>query len=172
MAIGYPVRSSRAAIAPVFENARKITNPRHDLDADDFNHILFQIAGMNVLNPLAWVAISWSGAVVEVDARAEAWNPDGNTGSPFDLDLPTRSGAGIYQIDYNAQYPDADLDLQTIDVQRPMGWGYAPTSVNHLVHVRTARVDANSISARVYEWEVGVSTDWALADVPFVVAWY
>lgn len=169
---GFPTRIVRPNLGPEYENERKVLNEKHEVDAAFANRLMHQTTGMNLLSAMASMVVSWDGADVSIVRHSEAWNVELKTSSPYDVPLPTRSGQGVYLLNYNASYPDELGTLRAIDVQDGCGWVVDPESDAHLYLVKVKRVDANTLEARVYGWEVGVSSDWALVDRDFRVVWW
>jgi len=169
--MGFPTRHSRAAFGPKFRNAKKLTNPEHDIGDAQFNRLFHQVSGMNLVSAMAYLTAHWDGAAMVLDSHAEAWNPDGSVVSPYDPPVLARSGAGIYSVQYEPQYPDENDELQTIDVQNPRGFLVDYTGAAYIGILKAERTDARTIAVRVYEWQVGTSTDWVLSDRAFWLAW-
>lgn len=170
---GFPIRTTRTAYGPAFRNAKRIRNPEFEMSAEAANLELHQVAGMNLLSPMAAVEVSWDGAAMVIHSRDEAWNPDGLDEALYDLDATpaSRTGAGIYVVNYKAQYPDEVGSLQTINIRRVRGDVVAPPTT-HLFNIQGRALDANSLEVRIYQWEVGVSVQWALADRRVIIEWY
>lgn len=168
---GFPIRHSRAAFGPTYKDERKVMNPETDLPADVGNLSFHQLAGMNLLSSMAFMAAHWSGSAMVVDAHAEAWNPKQIQIAPYDVPTPTRASTGVYQIQYNATYPDMDGDLVAIDVRYPRGVLIDYVDNDQIGMVRCARVDARTIDVRVFTWDTTGGSQWALADRAFVVFW-
>jgi len=104
---GFPTRPTRATFGPPLENRRPVRNPRRELDASLASLAFWQVAGLGVVAPIAWVLCAKSGDLgdeVTVVSHAEAWNPDGALPGPE----VERTAGGIYLVEYAASYPDAD----------------------------------------------------------------
>lgn len=104
---GFPTRSSRTAFGPKRANRRPVVNPLHEIGQEHYNLAFAQIAGMNMVTPIAWALMAANGAIL---AHAEAWDPDRKTAGP----TSTRTGAGTYKLTYATSYPDQDGQDVTI----------------------------------------------------------
>ena len=104
---GFPTRASRNAFGPQRANRRPVVNPLHEVGQEHYNLAFAQIAGMNVVSPIAWALIAANGTLL---AHAEAWDPNKLTAGP----TVTRTADGRYTIAYATSYPDQDGQSVTL----------------------------------------------------------
>lgn len=104
---GFPNRPSRTAFGPKPANRAPVVNPAQQIDGPTIGDLMmWQLAGGGVVSPLAWAFIPIAAAAIDVAnvVTAEAWNPNKDQVAP----TPTRTALGVYQVQYEATYPDKD----------------------------------------------------------------
>jgi hypothetical protein len=102
---GFPNRPDLATFGPDAVNTRAVRNPSRELDAAKYNLLKFQVAGLGVLTPRAYLEFLCTAAVT-ISARAEVWNPRGLTSAPFTPPVITRVGTGNYSVVYASPVTD------------------------------------------------------------------
>ena len=125
MSLGFPIRPSRSALGPDPENRRKTVNPKQEMDARIARLIFWQVSGAGLMVPMARIFVPIVAGAVDANnvTHAEAWNPNQDQAPP----TPTRTGLGVYQVQYAETYPDMDGDAQTTALEygipTPQGLG-------------------------------------------------
>jgi len=174
---GFPVRSSRSDFGPKPVNTRPVRDPERDLDAS-IGHLLFhQVAGASAAGARAWLATDIvAGPDVAIAARGESWNPDDIQTSPYTPPIVARSGVGVYTVDYQAEYPDENGDLQPLVIGARFADAIPVAPPLNTLHQAWHAINLAPpaglirITVQTLSWVVGSSTDWALVDAPFFVA--
>lgn len=110
---GFPLRPDRASFGEVLVNAAPVRDPSRQLDAAIFNLLTWQVAGLGLLAPRALVLFT-AQASPPLLARAEAWNPRGQTGGAYAPPVITRNGTGDYTLAWTSPVPDADAVDQAL----------------------------------------------------------
>jgi hypothetical protein len=102
MGQGFPLRPSRNAFGPKMVDAGEQIRPDTDVGARQFNLSWWQLAGVGITAPLAWVFVSGAGVL---SASGEAWNPNAD---PTLRPVVARTGTGVYTVTYETTYDDED----------------------------------------------------------------
>ncbi len=110
---GFPLRPDRASFGEVLVNAAPVRDPSRQLDAAIFNLLTWQVAGLGLLAPRALVLFT-AQASPPLIARAEAWNPRGETGGQLVPPTLTRNGTGDYLVTWPSPVPDENGASQTL----------------------------------------------------------
>ena len=156
---GFPNRASRADYGPEPVNAHPVVDPARELDGETVGRLMFhQLAGLGVTAVVAWLLTPGTGATPAITARAEAWNPNAETGAPYTAPVVTRTGAGEYTIDYPATQPDNTGTLYALNFKAARAAVQAAGN-----HTAVAWVSG---AAQV---KVQTRTAGALADLAFLV---
>src|SRR5690242_6338845 len=113
--MSFPTRPTRASFGPTLKNARPITNPTQQIPDSAFNSLFWSVAGMGGLSPMAMVLCTAVGGVIAIASHWEAWAPNGDGVAP----TPARTSAGLYTLQYAAQYPDEN----GAQVATALNWG-------------------------------------------------
>jgi hypothetical protein len=101
---GFPARPTLDAFGPTLRNRGAVRDPTRDVGADLLNLIRWQLAGLGVCSPLAFVAATFTAPdVIAIAAEANGWQG----ASP----AIARASAGVYVVRYEATYPDKDGTL-------------------------------------------------------------
>ena len=109
---GFPNRPNRKAFGPKYLDDKPVRDPQKEVSAQIGNLGYHQVAGLGVVSCLAWALIDVSAETVL--AHAEAWNPNGETASPFDPPTFAKTATGDGELTYNSTYPDEDgVDVAT-----------------------------------------------------------
>lgn len=74
---GYPLKITRAALGPTYENVSKITNPKKQLDAAKLNLLLWQLAGVQGASARGLVRVTLAATTFTVTHQWLAWDADG-----------------------------------------------------------------------------------------------
>lgn len=99
---GFPTRSSRTSFGPTYEEERPVTNPKRELSQGVVNQIMWNVAGLSQVAPLAWFHCSVSGTTVTVEDQSLAWDPDSDLGNiTFSYE-----GEGHYKFTFASSYED------------------------------------------------------------------
>ncbi len=100
---GFPTIPTRLAFGPKPQDTYKAGDPAKHGNAELFDLLFWQVAGSGGQAAGAWALLAWDGAALSLGASHEAWDPDGAF-----VPIVTRSGAGVYVVEYAATYPDKD----------------------------------------------------------------
>lgn len=173
---GLPGRPTREDYGPAIKNSRPVRDPTTELDGETVGTLMMhQLTGMGLVSAKASLLCDGSaGAAVSVVSRTEAWNTKNASGSPFDHPVVTRNATGEFFIDYNFSYPNEQGEQTPVDpkfglVIADLKEAVASTNLflgrAHLSSTPPAQKFRYVV--RTYGWEIGVSADWALADLDF-----
>ncbi len=105
---GFPNRPAGPAFGPTRENEEPVQNPKRELDAADMNLNFWQVAGMGLVSPRVTLIATGSDVADPLPTphpyQGIAWDP-----KQLLPDLVvTHPGPGVYQIVFQATYPDQD----------------------------------------------------------------
>lgn len=173
---GFPTRPTRDDFGPEPVNSRPVRDPSRELDGETIGRLMFhQLAGLGLGTARAWLLTQIdAGPAVSIASRTETWNPKNLSASPYDWPVVIRSGVGVYLVEYNSTYPDQTGELQAVDPKAPLAKVVPPAgTATDLVFVERAVFESApptgkfQIHVRTFQWQVGVSSDWAPADLPF-----
>lgn len=147
---GFPNRPGLASYGPDVVNTRPVRDPSRELSADTFNLMRFQTAGMGLVSARAFFSFTADNPAVQLD-RAEAWNPDGNTASPFDDPNITRQNTGEYDVEYTTPVTDRNGD----SVALSFAWGFGVVITPSLTVIKTVMVTplsgtANGVKVAIF----------------------
>jgi len=160
---GFPIRPGRAAFGPVPVNRYSVRDPERELDGPTVGDLMmWQIAGMGIVCPIAWVYISLDGAgVPTITSSGEAWDPN----SAY-LPALTDNGNGSYKLTYAATYPDKDAVARTTNLIA------ASAFVQSLTDFRSvAQVQANRREVEVRVFNAGGAATDPINEGVLVVMW-
>ncbi len=73
---GYPSKIIRDSLGPTFENEVKPTNPKREADANSYNLLCWQVAGMNGPAPRGFCYCTIAAGVITVQKQWFAWDPN------------------------------------------------------------------------------------------------
>ncbi len=173
---GLPGRPSRDDYGPDIKNRRPVRDASTELDGETVGTLMMhQLAGFGLVVPKAWVLCDGSaGASVSIVSRVEGWNTKNNLSAPFDPPTVTRNSVGEFFVDYNFSYPNEQGELVAVDPKFGLVVANQLEAVpgTNLFHGRahlssTPPAQKLRYVVRTHEWVVGVSSDWALADLDF-----
>lgn len=99
---GFPVRPSRDALGPKWKDTTPVLNPKGHVTDKQINLLAWQVAGVGITTPLAWVIASNGG--VRLSAGA-VWNPNADPALHPDV---RRLSTGVYRVEWEAVYPNED----------------------------------------------------------------
>jgi hypothetical protein len=147
----FPNRPDLAALGPDAVDVYPVRDPSRALSAARFNLMKFQLAGLGVVTPLAFLSFSadTSPAVI---SRAEAWNPSGLTASPFNDPSLTKQATGNYDVEYTT--PVTDKDGNSVALSFSWGFGVVVTpslAVRKSVMVTPLSGTANGVKVCVFD---------------------
>jgi len=94
---GFPTRISRTALGPTLQDRKPVVNPEKEVGKAALNLAFWQIAGLNVVSPVAVVLIDANGLVL---THSEVWDPNRTTSGP----TVERLDSGWYSIEYATEY--------------------------------------------------------------------
>lgn len=148
---GFPNRPGLSSFGPNVVNTRPVRDPSRELHADTFNLMRFQIAGMGLVVPRAFLHFTADNPAVQL-ARAETWNPSASTASPFDDPSITRQATGNYNVEYTSPVTDRDGN----SVALSFVWGFGVVTTASLVVRKTVQVTplsgtANAVKVAVFD---------------------
>lgn len=162
MALGFPIRPTRSSFGPTPVDRYPVRDPARELAADVGDLMMWQIAGLGVVAPVAWALVELAiGPTVSLIASAEAWDSAGAS-------LPTvsRSGVGAYQVSYAATVTDKDGDSQTTNLLA------ATVAAQTLADIHmTCKVAANKRDIDVRCWGGGGAVELAVGDQFMLAVW-
>jgi hypothetical protein len=138
---GFPVRPARSAFGPDPENRRPVRNPKLEISADIFKLAFWQLAGMGLMVPQAWVYCTISGTTLTLASHAESWDPNQALAVPG----VTRTSQGLYAVAYPATVPDENGDQRAISLT----WGIGCPQTSSSRFGIAERVDAQHFNVRV-----------------------
>jgi hypothetical protein len=99
---GYPTIPTRDAFGPTrIDDGIPPDDPRY-VDASTFNLAFWQLAGLGVCSPRAYVRLSFASGVATLEEHGEAWAPNGDGVAP----TLTKTGTGAWTVEYAASYTD------------------------------------------------------------------
>jgi len=136
---GFPTRISRTALGPKLQDRKPVVHPNKEVGKAALNLAFAQLAGCNVVSPLAWVMFESDGTV---QAHAEAWDPNKSTVGP----TVTKTGPGVYEIEYETTYPDDD----GVDVAISLSGALAMPQTAALRHAVAEANGPNLVTVRTY----------------------
>lgn len=148
---GFPNRPDLATFGPDAVNTRAIRDPSRELSASTFNLMKFQLAGIGIVQPRAFVKLTAADPTVLL-GRAEAWNPRGLTSAPFLNPEIVRVGTGNYDVTYASPVTDES----GASVALSFGWGVgfivtpSSTTFRH-VQVTPKTGAANAVKVCVFD---------------------
>jgi hypothetical protein len=144
---GFPNRPALTTFGPDAVDTRAIRDPSRELGAATFNLMKFQLAGMGVLSPRAFLQFL-ADTDRTISARAEAWNPRGLTSSPFAAPTITRIDVGEYDVVYDS--PVVDERGEDVALSFRWGWGVVVTpSSTVLKHVMVTPLTGSANGVKV-----------------------
>lgn len=144
---GFPNRPDLATFGPDAVNTRAVRDPSRELDASTWNLLRFQVAGLGIITPRAYLQFLTT-AEVTISARAEAWNPRGLTSAPFTAPAITRVGAGNYNVIYASPVTDQAGASVALSFTRGLGFIVTPSAVV-LKHVLVTPLVGNANGVKV-----------------------
>jgi hypothetical protein len=131
MSNGFPNRPGRSTFGAPLVNAKPVRNPTLNPDADIFNLAFFQIAGMGLMVPRAWVYFDGT-PTARIIARAESWNPDAKTAAPYTPPVLARTSTGLYTLTYLSTYPDDSGSQVSLSPVAPVGLQVGSANVRNV----------------------------------------
>jgi hypothetical protein len=144
---GFPARPDLATFGPDAVNTRAVRDPSRELDAATWNLLRFQVAGLGVISPRAYLEFLATAAMT-ISARAEAWNPRGLTSAPFTPPTITRVGTGNYSVVYASPVTDQAGASVALSFTRGMGFVVTPSAIV-LKHVLVTPLVGSSNGVKV-----------------------
>lgn len=157
---GFPLRPGRSSFGPDPINARPVRDPRKQLDGETTGRLMFwQLGGLGVAAPLAWIDCSLAGTAVQAQAHAEAFQPRGGSAPTVGY-----TSVGQYTFSYSAQYPDETGTNQPLVLR-----GGLAVPVGLVPLHGQIQIDASARAGSILFWDLaGVHADAARF---FVVLW-
>jgi hypothetical protein len=159
---GFPVRPSRTAFGPKPVNRYPVVNPAQQMDGPTIGDLLFwQVSGLGQTGALAWAFIAVAAGAIDVPnvVTAEAWNPNKDQTAP----TITRTGLGIYRVQYAATYPDKDAVAQntplTFGLPIPQGLG----ATGHEMFATVTKVDVRTFDVKTWRRDTMAADDCSVA---------
>jgi hypothetical protein len=151
---GWPLKLTRAALGPLYENVSKIVNPKKQLDAAIINPLMWQVAGMNGTAARGLVRCTMAGTVVTVTHQWFAWDPDQ---SLVKMTF-TRSSAGVWTwaLPGTGAYPDANSVSRPADLIGAVPFFQGITNVQMVADVN---VDGYTGVLRAFDADAGTAID-------------
>jgi hypothetical protein len=149
MSAGFPVRPSRSAFGPTPKNREPVNDPEEELDADVADLLFWQVAGLGIVGPLAWV--QFTGASATLLASGEAYDPHEVIAPP----TVSRTGGGIYVVTYPATVIDRKGEERVLSLRWAKPFPQATVNVNAVAKVRA---DGRTVDVLVYN-SAGSGTD-------------
>lgn len=147
---GFPSRPDLAAFGPDAVNTRAVRDPSRELDAASWNLLRFQVAGLGLIAPRAYLEFLATAAVT-ISARAEAWNPRGLISAPFTAPVITRVGTGNYNVVYASPVVDEAGASVALSFTRGFGFILTPSAIV-LKHVLVTPLagSANGVKVAIF----------------------
>jgi hypothetical protein len=99
--MGFPNRTSRAALGPKYVNKRPVRDGSKEIGAPIANTFLWNDAGMSQTCDRAWALLHIAGGVATITAAGEAWDPDAGFAP-----TPAYVAPGHYRLTYPATVKD------------------------------------------------------------------
>lgn len=143
---GFPTRPDRSAFGPTIEEERPVTNPKKEIGANTFNLDYWQVAGMGKVVSRVKLAASYNGATMDVDYQGLAWDPKGVVP---DL-VVTRTGAGIYTVDFAATYDDEQENPIAVALQFPTAKALPALASTGPWHANAVLLSAVQVEVRLW----------------------
>lgn len=150
---GFPVVPSLLALGPrTFKDEGVSLNSDYEISAVQLNLWKWQLAGIGIVSPKAWVKVNNDGTLAGAGA---VWNPEGDVSLH---PVTARPSTGVYTVTWAAQYQD---ELGTLrDVTLIGGMAYPQGAVANIV--ATASVLGTVCTALVATGNTGASVNSSL----------
>lgn len=97
---GFPTRPSLTSFGPVRRDRSPVRSPVLDVGMAFFNLVRWNLAGLGMSAPRAWLQATYASSAITVTAQGNAWGGAAPT--------PLRTGAGVYTFTYPETVADAD----------------------------------------------------------------
>lgn len=151
---GYPNKITRNSLGPTFINANKIGSPQEEADANIFNLMCWQLAGLNLCAPRALIIGQADNASILLISQYLSWDPNGLLG-PTAL---SRSGTGAYvwTLPGTGIYPDMNGNSVPVNIE------FVDARVNGGTNryvIGEVDTDGNSGSMYCFLADTGAATD-------------
>ena len=160
---GFPTRIARSALGPTRVDRYAPKDATKEVTASQFNLDFWQLAGCNIVVPLAWAEI----VVDALDAatlgqHGEAWNPEGAIAGP----ILTHPGVGHFTLTYLATYNDEAGSAIATNLR----WTGTPC-VQSATWWRAQGLASAANVIEVYVWDSAGAPDDPTSSSIFVPVW-
>lgn len=148
---GFPNRPVRAEFGPDPVNRRPVRDPEQELDASVGRLIMWQLSGLGLTAPRAWVDINCLDPTPAVLDWAAAWDPRRELDAP----VVARTGAGVYTVAFEADYPDESGAATAFELFRPRVW--VPGAPGEVWAPNVVKLDALTVQLELRRWNAGIA---------------
>lgn len=150
--MSFPTRPLLSDFGPlVMLDAGPVRDPERQATAAQWNLMKWQAAGMGLLVPRVIVKLDALNPTPAVLARAEAWNPNGETTGDYAPPTAARTSAGRFTLTYPATVPDMDGEATSVAFSWGFGFIHAdPPTVRKSVQVTPVALTPRILTVCVF----------------------